>query len=114
MLWLTPFVKNLLDEPYSPKIWEKWLHAFNYGKVYYFASSGNIFPVHFNNYRLYKKAYNEYGGYFYISKRYKTPLIGECLNLCKDFFPTIREEWFGGDLYLPKSLILLDKRKKWW
>lgn len=119
VLWLVPYNKKLQEERYSPKIWEKWLHTLYSDKVYYFLETGEIIPVHFDEYKLYKEeGYNQdreaVGGYSYPSKRYRTPIRGKKIKLSKDFKRAKRDKWEGSGLSIPEALILKDNSEKWW
>jgi len=35
VLWLLLWTPKLNAQRYSPKLWEKWIHAAYYGRVYY-------------------------------------------------------------------------------
>ncbi len=123
VLWLALFNKNLREERYSPKAWEKWCHTTYFGRVYYWIENLTIAPVHFNEYQNYvdsKSWYNEYGeeqsagGYYKSSKRYRTPCFGTYLNLATDFNPSCKQAWHGGTVYVPNCRIYNDKLRKWW
>jgi len=109
VLWLPLFNKNLNDEKYAPKQWEKWLHSLYFGRVYYWMHGLSIKSIRFAEYMLWVEDYQEYGGYHKKSKRYKTPQKDRTLNLLEDFQPRTREFWKSGNIYVPKSKILLDR-----
>lgn len=131
VLWLSPYESNptlatLVDEcpdgRYAPKQWEKWLHATYFGRVYYWYDSC-IYPVHFSEYQLYVEDREWYtsdaehmsaGGYYRISKKYRSPSEGITLDLLKDFHPTTRKAWKGGNIIVPDCKLLIDKQEKWW
>ena len=122
VLWLALFNKKLGEGKYSPKAWEKWCHATYFGRVYYWVADLTIAPVHFSEYQNYvesKSWYNEYGeeqsagGYYKSSKRYKTPSIGNYLNLATDFSPSYKQAWKGGTVSVPNCRLYNDNNKKW-
>lgn len=123
VLWLALYNDKLKEERYSPNAWEKWCHAAYFGRVYYWHSGLNIVPVHYSEHKLYvdeSSWYNEYGeeqsagGYYRTSKRYKTPIAGNVLNLSSAFHPSYRPAWSGGTVQIPNCRIYLDKLPNWW
>jgi hypothetical protein len=51
------------------------------------------------------------GGYSKKSKRWRTPLRGETLDLTKDFVPKQREWWKGGDLTIPFAKLYIGRHR---
>jgi len=117
VLWLPLFTEKLRKNKYSPKSWEKWLHALNFGKVFYWKEALTVVPVKFNHFKLYVAESSWYedgeertaGGYERISKRYRTPSILSRLDLLKDFHPEERDQWETNNMLIPKSKIYLAK-----
>ncbi|MBK8943783.1 MAG: competence protein CoiA [Ignavibacteriae bacterium] len=123
VLWLAIYNKNILSSPYTPKSWEKWLHTLNYGKVYYWKEKTKIIPIHFDDFMLdrpqkewYEKGgeHRVEGGYEYRSKRYRTPNVGDELELTSDFKKTINNGFKKSKIEVPECLILTDTKQKWW
>ena len=114
VLWLPLFNKNLNKSRYSPKQWEKWIHATYYGRVYYWLNGLSILPVHFEDYLLYVELTEYGGGYDRKSKRYRKPYIGNPLNLLDDFKPRERNYWTSNTIVVPKCKILMDSYDAWW
>lgn len=114
VLWLALPDANLAGDIYSPKQWEKWLHATYYGRVYYWLYGLTIRPVHFGSYQLLVPPTDFGGGYFKTSKRYRTPMVGPMLNLLEDFQASRRSAWSGGDITVPPCRILTDTKPVWW
>lgn len=123
VLWLALYNTKLREEKYSPKAWEKWCHAAYFGRVYYWRSGLKVLPVHYADYKLHVEEsswYDEYGeeqyagGYDRVSKRYKTPLSGQILDLSSDFQPSYKRAWSGGTIQIPNCRIYMDKLRKWW
>ena len=50
VLWLSLFNRGLDEKKYTPRAWEKWLHATYFGRVYYWLADSTVLPVHFNDY----------------------------------------------------------------
>jgi len=123
VLWLALYDDRLKEDKYSPKAWEKWCHATYFGRVYYWCSGLKVLPVHYSDYKLYvaeSSWHNEYGeeeyagGYDRVSKRYKTSVFGQQLDLSSDFQPSYKQAWSGGTIQIPRCRIYLDKLRKWW
>ena len=112
VLWLPLFSDGLSEEKYSPRVWEKWLHATYFGRVYYWLADLSVIPVHFGEYKLRVDEshwHDEYGdeqwapGYERISKRWKTPMLGNQVNIVHDFAVRRRTAWQGGKMIVPAS-----------
>lgn len=51
MLWTTSYHNNISGlTPYNTRVWERYLHALYFGKVYYWLSGIQLLPVHFEPY----------------------------------------------------------------
>lgn len=114
VLWLPQYNSTLLEEKYSPRAWEKWLHATYYGRVYYWKSGLTVVPVHFDEYQLYVELTDFGGGYFKKSKRWRTTRFGPSLDFSTSFKPEKRSAWDGGEISVPYCMILVDKQNPWW
>lgn len=123
VLWLCLFNKKLNNDAYSPKAWEKWLHATYFGRVYYWVADLTVLPVHFSDYSTYveEKSYydssgyeNYSGGYFKTSKRYKTPKPGKAVNIAASFKPSFKKSWESKTLTIPECSIYTDNQPVWW
>lgn len=114
VLWLPLFNDLLTEDRYTPRQWEKWLHALNFGRVYYWQEGVRVAKVHFDDYTIWVESWEGYdgrggGGYDKVSRRYKTPVIvNDNLSIVSSFRPTIRNEWSGGSIQIPPCRILLD------
>lgn len=86
LLWVSPFQETMQEgERYSPRQWEKYIHAMYFGKVYYWVSGEMLIPVKFESHMIYveesswwegegEDAYERsVGGYHRYSKRYREP-----------------------------------------
>lgn len=53
VLWITPYHHNISGlTPYRTRVWERYLHALYFGKVYYWSDGVSLLPVHFEPYIL--------------------------------------------------------------
>jgi competence protein CoiA len=120
VLWLAQWTPYLDGERYSPRLWEKWVHAAYFGNVYYWVKGLEVVPYRFEpHYRrvLESSWYSEEGeemntgGYTRKSKRWRAPVRGETLNLATDFVPRQREWWKGGDLTIPFAKLYIGRHK---
>jgi competence protein CoiA len=103
VLWLLPWTPDLADERYAPKLWEKWIHAAYFGRVYYWIEGLKIVSYRFEPHLQSVPKQSWYpangekmtgGGYSRRSTRYRRPVRVETLHLVTDFIPKDRE-WSG-------------------
>jgi competence protein CoiA len=120
VLWLLQWTPELDARRYTPTLWEKWIHAAYFGRVYYWIEGLTVVSYHFDpNFKLVprKSWYSEdrkkmtSGGYSRKSKRYRTPVRGETLNLAADFVPRERYWWEGNGLKVPDAKLFMQRRE---
>jgi competence protein CoiA len=118
VLWLLLWTPKLDAERYTPTLWEKWIHATYFGRVYYWLEGLRVVSYHFDPQlkTVPKKTwYSEDGkkmtggGYSQRSKRYRTPIRGRTFNLAVDFGPRKREWWEGGGVRVPDAKLFMEK-----
>jgi len=106
VLWLLPWTRKLDAKRYSPRLWEKWVHATYFVPAYYWVKGLTVASYHFDSNfksvpkRSWHSAKGEKltgGGYSRRSRRYRTTVRGLSFNLVKDFVPTQRTCWQGND-----------------
>lgn len=124
VLWTGLWQDALLADQYAPKVWEKWLHAVYFGRIYYWQSGLDLIPVHFGDHMLWVEESQWYdsagesrtaGGYERRSKRYRTPQRApSTVNLVSGMSTRVRAAWTGGDLVVPKCSIRVDRLPTWW
>ena len=123
LLWLAQWDDSLEGERYSPRPWELWVHAAYYGRVYYWRGGRQITPVHFSPY--YNHVEQTYwhdedgdeqsgGGFYRKSKRYRSPIKGDDLDLLLHFNKKPRESFVSGNLIIPEALLYCDRGRKFW
>lgn len=104
VLWLLQWTSALDGPRYTPKMWEKWIHAAYYGRVYYWTEGLTVVDYHFDptlksisKMTWYSKTGKKMtaGGYTQKLKRYRTAVRGKRLNLVSDFGPKQRYWWQG-------------------
>lgn len=116
VLWLLQWTPYLDGTRYSPRLWEKWIHATYFGRVYYWIEGLKIVSYHFDPYlkhvpksRWYGNDGDEMsaGGFSKRSKRHRSPVRGEVLRLAKDFVATQREAWEINGLKIPHGKLFM-------
>jgi len=121
VLWLLQWTPYLDGTRYSPRLWEKWIHAAYFGRVYYWLKGLTVVSYSFEPYLSHVPETSWFrpdgkrmlaGGYNHRSKRYRTPVRGPDLDLSRDFIPQEREWWKGGDLTIPFAKLYLHQDRK--
>jgi competence protein CoiA len=116
VLWLAQWTPYLDGIRYSPRLWEKWIHAAYFGRVYYWIEGLTVASYHFDPYfkRVAKSSwYSEdgekksAGGYSRKSKRHRSPVRGAVFNFAKDFVPKERKWWTGNDFVVPTAKLFM-------
>jgi competence protein CoiA len=119
VLWLLQWTPYLDANRYSPRLWEKWIHAAYFGRVYYWIEGLKVVSYRFDPFLKHVPASNWYGdrgeemsagGYSKKSKRYRSPIRGEVRNLAKDFVAKQRESWNGGEFSVPEAKLFLQRK----
>ena len=123
LLWLAQWSDKLFESKYSPSSWEKWVHAAQFGRIYYWRHGLTVVPIHFGEFYLWKDGSEWYtpegehesvGYYWHRSKRFVTPIRGEELNLLDDFISKPRESWEMNKFYVPAFNLWNDNRIRSW
>lgn len=118
VLWLLPWTPRLNRKRYNPTLWEKWIHAAYFGRVYYWIKGLSIVSYHFEpSFKTVPRTswYSEdgkkmtAGGYSRRSKRHRTAVRGETLNLATHFVPKDRDRWEGGGIAIPFSKVFMSR-----
>jgi competence protein CoiA len=118
VLWLLQWTPALESSRYTPKLWEKWIHAAYFGRVYYWQSGLTVtsytFEPHLKS--IPRKTWYSpdgkkitAGGYTKRSKRYRTPVRSQTLNLARDFAPKQRYWWEGDGLKIPDAKLFIQR-----
>jgi competence protein CoiA len=120
VLWLLQWTPKLDLDRYSPKLWEKWIHACYFGRVYYWLEGLNVVSYSFEpslqsvpRKTWYGKDGKKItrGGYSKRSERYRRAVRGEMLNFANDFGPKERFWWEGGGLKCPDAKLWLESQQ---
>jgi competence protein CoiA len=116
VLWLLQWTPDLDARRYAPRLWEKWIHAAYFGRVYYWVEGLSVvsysFEARFKSVprKSWYSADGEKmtgGGYSRISKRYRAPVRGETLNLATDFGPKQRFWWEAKGIKVPDAKLFM-------
>jgi len=118
VLWLLPWSAKLDAERYTPRLWEKWLHAAYFGRVYYHLRDLSIAsyrfdpiltPVPATTWRSPLGRLKRAGGYSRKSKRFRKAVRSGRFHLIEDFFPKMRTWWEGGEVKVPDALLWMER-----
>jgi competence protein CoiA len=119
VLWLLQWKPELDAGRYTPKLWEKWIHAAYFGHVYYWIQGLQVVSYTFepslksvSRKTWYAKDGRKMtsGGYSQRSKRHRTAVRGATLNLA-DFVPKERYWWQGDGFAVPDAKLFMSKIK---
>jgi competence protein CoiA len=120
VLWLLQWTPKLDAKRYSPKLWEKWIHACYFGRVYYWLQNLDVVSYNFEPHlksvpktEWYSKDGTKMtaGGFTRRSRRYRAAIRGKTLNLATNFVPRERFWWEGGGLKVPDGKIFIEKNE---
>jgi competence protein CoiA len=118
VLWLLQWTPKLDAKRYAPRLWEKWVHAAYFGRVYYWVQGLMAVSYHFDPHLRSVPQKSWYspkgkkmtaGGYSRRSKRYRTAIRGMTFNLATDFGPRNRDWWEGKDITIPAAKLYVDR-----
>jgi len=128
VLYIIPLYDELGDEPFRPRLYEKYLHSIYYGRIYYWTPTKGaiISPVHFSPAKRWIEATNWFdtdlkeerseGGFWLTYRTVKKPNYGQPVNLAKDFEKEIRKGFEPANVKktIPECTIYKDNLKSWW
>jgi competence protein CoiA len=118
VLWLLQWTPKLAAPRYSPRLWERWIHACYFGRVYYWIEGLSVTYYEFEpSFKSIPKSswYSPKGekkiggGYSRKSKRYRTAVRGRTFNLVTDFAPKQRYWWEGNGIKVPDAKLYCTK-----
>ena len=118
VLWLLQWTPALDSPRYTPTLWEKWIHALYFGHAYYWLEGLTVasysFEPHFKT--VPKRSWFSpdgrkmtAGGYSQKSKRHRTAVRGDTLNIATDFDPKLRYWWKGDAFTLPDAKLFMHR-----
>jgi competence protein CoiA len=111
VLWLALYQAALEEKRNSPRVWERWVHATYFGRVYYWVHDLEAVPYHLGE----CIEFSEFCGHKKLFKRFKVPKKGRAVSLADSFIPRYRAvEWRSRRLVVPVSRLLIDTQRVWW
>jgi competence protein CoiA len=127
VLWIVPLREDLGNEPFRPRLFEKYLHSLYFGKLFYYTvgSKTKLNSVHFSPAKRWIKENEWYeedathrveGGFYLTYKTVKIPNYGETVDLTTDFFVIENNGYTpkNAKKEIPKCSVFSTKQKKWW
>jgi competence protein CoiA len=118
VLWLLLWTPDLDSPRYNPAIWEKWIHAAYFGRVYYWREGLSVVCYNFEPTLKSVPMTTWYsasgrkmtgGGYTRRMKRHRTAIRGDMLNLATDFVPQQRYWWEGNGIKVPDAKLFMHR-----
>lgn len=128
VLWIVPLAKELGNEPFRPRLYEKYLHSMYYGRVYYWVpeKSPLIIPIHYGPTMRWieEKPWFDVntsedrvsGGFFLKYKTIMNPIYGNVVNLSEDLIFDDRPKFVpkNQSKEIPQCKICKDNMPAWW
>ena len=127
VLYIIPLYKEIGEEVFRPRLFEKYLHSLYYGRVYYWTPNNNnkIVSAHFGRCTRWIEESTWFsedgeecsgGGYYLTFRTIRKPLFGEQLDIVKDFKQIQRKEFIpvNAKKKIPTCSLFIDKQMKWW
>jgi competence protein CoiA len=120
VLWLLQWTPDLDAPRYTPRDWEKWVHACYFGRVYYWLKELDVVAYHFEASlkSVPKRTWHDRrgrmhtaGGYTKHLKRTRSTVRGETFNLATDFAPQQRYWWEGNGVKVPDAKLFMAPSK---
>jgi competence protein CoiA len=118
VLWLLQWTPKLDGQRYTPCLWEKWIHAAYFGRVYYWLRELEVVSYRFEPSLKAvprKSWYGEdgrkmtAGGYSRRLSSQRTAIRGETFNLATDFASRERSWWQGGEIKVPDAKLFMER-----
>lgn len=119
VLWILEWTPKIEGLHFTPRPFERWLHATYFGRVYYWKAGLEIIPYQFQPRHIHveprtwfdkKGRQQRSGGFVKIAKRRRIAVRGRPLNLMQDFRSTTRPPWQSETLRIPEARLYLDSR----
>lgn len=120
VLWLLLWTPELDAPRYSPALWERWIHACFFGRVYYWLRDLEVVSYRFEPglKSIPPKAWFKKDGTKVQSrgftqrlKRWRTPVRERVLHLVRDFGPKQRYWWENNGIKVPDARLYLQRPK---
>ena len=117
VLWLLQWTPKLDAQRYAPKLWEKWIHAAYFGRVYYWTGGLDVVSYSFEPSLKSVPSQSWYSkdgekvtrrGFTRRSKRYRAATRGQTFDLAREFVPRLRYWWEGNGLKVPDAKLFME------
>jgi len=121
ILWLPQWTPDLDNLRYNPSLWEKWIHAAYFGRIYFWVRGLEVVCYHFDPYPISVRETTWFsatgtkmsgGGYSRRSKRFRIPVRGRTFNLATDFVAKDRVWWCGNGITVPSAKLFIDRSNR--
>ena len=128
ILWIVPLKDDLGDRPFRPRLYERYLHAMYYQRVYYWKPGfgTQLLPIHYGVaerhipfaewYDKEAQEEREAGGYDKPYKVIKRPVPVDKIDITTNFYTLSRSEFrpWNERKTVPPLLIWKDTLADWW
>lgn len=128
VLYIIPLYEELGNQPFRPRLYEKYIHSMYYGRVYYWTvNTGTLLqPIHFSPAKRWIEETiwfdteieqeRKEGGFWLTYRTIKIPNYGQKVDIAKDFTQVIREPFIPKNerKAIPKCTVYKDSSKDWW
>jgi hypothetical protein len=127
VLYIVPLYEEIGEEPFRPRLYEKYLHSLYYGRVYYWylELETKLLPVHYSPTKRWIEESSWYnsegeeesaGGYYLTYRTIKKPRFGKLVNIWDDFVPVNKPEFATKNQKkaIPECKIYKDRLESWW
>jgi len=118
LLWDEIKFTDVAKSRFRPRIWEQWLHALYFGRVYYWRPNPyglrKVRPVHFADCYRSVEATDWGGGYIKRLKLLHEVSAGPWTDILEGMVPRTREPIRLSRFSLPASHLYMDKHRTWW
>jgi competence protein CoiA len=111
VLWLSQWTPALREARYSPRLWEKWVHAAYFGQVYYWLGGLKVARYRFHPFLKRTGAPrtgNPATDFRFHSRRYRTPKRDGVFNFAQKFVPKGREAWESKRIKIPEAKLFMN------
>ena len=128
VLYIIPLYDELGNEPFRPRLFEKYLHSMYYGRVYYWTPKceTKLLPVHFSPAKRWIEETTWFdtelgeerteGGFWLTYKTIKMPNHSNPVDITMDFVKELRKAFEPKNVKksIPECIIFKDSLNEWW
>lgn len=121
VIWVMPdkspptyFHKSKGADVCRMKMWERYVHGMQFGRLYYWLRGTVVVPYHFQPFRVWVEQRYDYGGHYRYPKTLRIPMRKHPIGIAGKFHATTRDSKRYADFSYPAAMMWLDKFDKWW